>query len=94
MTRCSSELASGEAVIVINHRLQVWESAVVIEAAAQAIESITSGWLSSVVFLGIATQLAVGAGWVDSLAALAIVYFLIKEGREAWAGDECSGTGL
>jgi hypothetical protein len=35
--------------------------------------------------------------WVDSLASLAIVYFLIKEGREAWEGDDCcqcSGTAL
>jgi len=42
-------------------------------------------------------NLALGAWWVDSLASFAIVYFLIKEGREAWVGDECcqcSGTGL
>jgi divalent metal cation (Fe/Co/Zn/Cd) transporter len=64
---------------------------------ADAIESITCGWLSFVVVLGLAAQLALGAWWVDSLASLAIVYFLIKEGREAWEGDECcqcSGTGL
>jgi divalent metal cation (Fe/Co/Zn/Cd) transporter len=57
---------------------------------ADAIESIACGWLSFVVVLGLATQLALGAWWVDSVAALAIVYFLIKEGREAWGGDECS----
>jgi divalent metal cation (Fe/Co/Zn/Cd) transporter len=56
---------------------------------ADAIESITCGWLSFVVVLGLAAQLALGAWWVDSLASLAIVYFLIKEGREAWEGDEC-----
>jgi divalent metal cation (Fe/Co/Zn/Cd) transporter len=64
---------------------------------ADAIESITCGWLSFVVVLGLATQLALGAWWVDLLASLAIVYFLVKEGREAWTGDECcqcSGTGL
>jgi divalent metal cation (Fe/Co/Zn/Cd) transporter len=64
---------------------------------ADAIESITCGWLSFVVVLGLATQLALGAWWIDSLASLAIVYFLIREGREAWIGDECcqcSGTGL
>lgn len=56
---------------------------------ADAIESVTCGWLSLVVVLGLAAQLALGAWWVDSLASLAIVYFLIKEGREAWEGDQC-----
>jgi divalent metal cation (Fe/Co/Zn/Cd) transporter len=58
---------------------------------ADAIESIACGWLSFVVVLGLAAQLALGTWWVDSLASLAIVYFLIKEGREAWKGDECCG---
>ena len=64
---------------------------------ADAIESITCGWLSFVVVLGLAAQLILGTWWVDSLASLAIVYFLIKEGREAWEGDDCcqcSGTAL
>ncbi len=56
---------------------------------ADPIESITCGWLSFVVVLGLVAQLAVGAWWVDSLASLASVYFLLKEGREAWTGDEC-----
>ena len=58
---------------------------------ADAIESITCGWLSFVVVLGLGAQLALGAWWVDSLASLAIVYFLIREGREAWEGDKCCG---
>ena len=56
---------------------------------ADAIESITCGWLSFVVVIGLVAQLALGAWWVDSVASLAIVYFLIKEGREAWNGGEC-----
>jgi divalent metal cation (Fe/Co/Zn/Cd) transporter len=56
---------------------------------ADAIESITCGWLSFVVVIGLLAQLALGAWWVDSVASLAIVYFLIKEGREAWDGGEC-----
>jgi len=56
---------------------------------ADAVESITCGWLSFVVVLGLAAQLALGAWWVDSLASLAIVYFVIQEAREAWKGDEC-----
>jgi divalent metal cation (Fe/Co/Zn/Cd) transporter len=56
---------------------------------ADAIESITCGWLSFVVVTGLVAQFALGAWWVDSAASLAIVYFLIKEGREAWHGGEC-----
>jgi len=56
---------------------------------ADAVESITCGWLSFVVVIGLLAQLALGAWWVDSVASFAIVYFLIKEGREAWNGAEC-----
>jgi divalent metal cation (Fe/Co/Zn/Cd) transporter len=56
---------------------------------ADAMESITCGWLAFIVFAGQVAQLAIGAWWVDSVASLAILYFLVTEGREAWAGDEC-----
>ena len=56
---------------------------------ADAIESITCGWLSFVVVIGLVAQLASGAWWVDSAASLGIVYFVIEEGREAWNGGEC-----
>jgi divalent metal cation (Fe/Co/Zn/Cd) transporter len=54
-----------------------------------AVESITCGWLSFVVVIGLLAQLAFGAWWVDSIASLAIVWLLVKEGREAWEGDDC-----
>ena len=56
---------------------------------ADAMESITCGWLSFVVVAGLLAQLAVGAWWIDSITSLAIVYFLVKEGREAWSVEEC-----
>ena len=56
---------------------------------ADAIESITCGWLSLVVVVGLTAQLASGAWWIDPVASLAVVYFLISEGREAWQGREC-----
>jgi divalent metal cation (Fe/Co/Zn/Cd) transporter len=38
-----------------------------------------------VVVLGLFVQLLMpGWWWVDSVASLAIVLFLVKEGREAW----------
>ncbi len=56
---------------------------------ADAMESITCGWLSFVVVVSLVAQAAFGAWWVDPVGSLAIVWFLVKEGREAWAGEEC-----
>jgi divalent metal cation (Fe/Co/Zn/Cd) transporter len=56
---------------------------------ADAIESITCGWLSLVVVAALAAQLIVGAWWVDAVASLGIVWLLVREGREAWRGEEC-----
>ena len=56
---------------------------------ADAAEAITCGWLSVVVVVGLVVQLVFHAWWVDGVTALAIVYFLIREGREAWEGDAC-----
>jgi divalent metal cation (Fe/Co/Zn/Cd) transporter len=56
-----------------------------------AVESITCGWLSLVVVIGLLAQLTLGGWWVDSVTSLAVVWFLVKEGREAWSGDECRG---
>jgi len=57
---------------------------------ADAAESIACGWLSLVVVVGLIVQLLTSAWWVDAATALAIVYFLVREGREAWIGDGCS----
>lgn len=56
---------------------------------ADAMESVTCGWLSLVVVVGLVVQGLTGALWVDSAASLGIVWFLVKEGREAWGGDDC-----
>ena len=59
---------------------------------ADAVESITCGYLSGVVVVGLLVQLLMsGWWWIDSFASLAIVVLLVKEGREAWHGGErCS----
>lgn len=56
---------------------------------ADAVESITCGWLSAVVVVGLAAQWALDVWWVDSVSALVLVPFLVKEAREAWEGEEC-----
>ena len=56
---------------------------------ADAMESITCGWLSLVVVVSLAAQALLDAWRVDGVGSLAIVWLLVKEGREAWAGEEC-----
>jgi divalent metal cation (Fe/Co/Zn/Cd) transporter len=58
---------------------------------ADAAESLTCGYLSAVVVIGLLADLAFRAWWVDGATSLAIVSFLVKEGREAWSGDDCCG---
>ena len=54
---------------------------------ADAIEAITCGYLSIVLMVGLAATRIFGWWWLDSVAALALIPFLIKEGRDAIAGD-------
>jgi hypothetical protein len=56
---------------------------------ADAVESITCGWLALVVVAALVAQLVTGAWWVDPLASLGVVWFVIGEGREAWEGEDC-----
>jgi divalent metal cation (Fe/Co/Zn/Cd) transporter len=56
---------------------------------ADAVESITCGWLAFVVVAALIAQFLIAAWWVDATASLGIVWFLVREGREAWEGEEC-----
>jgi divalent metal cation (Fe/Co/Zn/Cd) transporter len=56
---------------------------------ADAMEAVTCGWLSTVVVVSLAAQWAFGAWWIDGVGSLAIVWLLVKEGREAWSNTEC-----
>src|SRR5438093_5785200 len=54
---------------------------------ADAIESITCGYLSIVLMIGLAATRLLGWWWLDSIAALALIPFLIKEARAAISGE-------
>jgi divalent metal cation (Fe/Co/Zn/Cd) transporter len=54
---------------------------------ADAVESITCGYLSIVLMVGLAATWWLGWWWLDSVAALALIPFLIKEGHEAIRGE-------
>ena len=51
---------------------------------ADAVESITCGYLSAAVLAGLGAQWLLGAWWIDSVSALVLVPLLIYEAREAW----------
>jgi len=57
---------------------------------ADAMESVTCGWLSVVAVVSLGAQAVSGIWWIDSVGSLAIVWLLVKEGREAWRGDCCA----
>jgi divalent metal cation (Fe/Co/Zn/Cd) transporter len=61
---------------------------------ADAIEAIVCGYLSVVLMVGLAATRILGWWWLDSVAALALIPFLIKEARAAIQGeDACCSVG-
>ena len=55
---------------------------------ADAIEAITCGYLSIVLMIGLAATRILGWWWLDGVAALALIPFLIKEARAAIEGED------
>jgi divalent metal cation (Fe/Co/Zn/Cd) transporter len=60
---------------------------------ADAVESITCGYLAIVLMVGLATTRLLGWWWLDSVAALALIPFIVKEARAAISGEPCSACG-
>src|SRR5713101_2796818 len=54
---------------------------------ADAVESIVCGYLSIVLIVGLAATRILGWWWLDSVAALALIPFIIKEARAAISGE-------
>jgi len=57
---------------------------------ADAVESITCGYLSIVLMIGLAATRLLGWWWLDSVAALALIPFITKEAHAAISGKPCS----
>jgi divalent metal cation (Fe/Co/Zn/Cd) transporter len=56
---------------------------------AEAKETLACSYLSFALLLGLVANEFVGWWWADPLAALAMVPWLVKEGREGLRGDAC-----
>lgn len=61
---------------------------------ADAACSVTCAYMSFTLLAGLLLNRLFGWWWADPLAALALVYFIVREGREAWhearTGEHCS----
>lgn len=61
---------------------------------ADAACSVTCAYMSLALLIGLLLNRFFGWWWADPLAGLALVYFIVQEGREAWhearSGDSCS----
>ena len=55
---------------------------------ADAQETLLCAWLSAALLAGLALNAAFGWWWADPIAAIAIAGFALKEGVEAWQGDD------
>jgi divalent metal cation (Fe/Co/Zn/Cd) transporter len=65
---------------------------------ADAACSVTCAYMSLALLVGLLLNRFLGWWWADPLAGLALVYFIVQEGREAWhearTGESCScGSG-
>ncbi len=60
---------------------------------ADAFQTTACFWLSIITLAGIGLNAALGWWWADPVAALAMTWFIGKEGAEAWRGEECSCAG-
>jgi divalent metal cation (Fe/Co/Zn/Cd) transporter len=56
---------------------------------ADAAETRLCALLSAATLVGIVADATAGWWWADPIAGFVIVYFAIREGREAWHGDLC-----
>jgi divalent metal cation (Fe/Co/Zn/Cd) transporter len=79
--------------VLAKRKLKVAEAIGSRALRADAVESITCGYLAIVVLIGLIAESLTGFWWVDAVTSLAIVWFLVKEGHEAWVGEECREHG-
>lgn len=57
--------------------------------AADGMETLLCAYLSFTLLLGLGLNAWLGWWWADPVAALAMVGFMLREGREAWRGEGC-----
>lgn len=61
-------------------------------AVADSKQTLICTYLSATLLVGLLLNSMLGWAWADSVAALVIAVFAVREGIEAWKGDACCGT--
>ena len=61
-----------------------------VSAIADSRQTLICSYLSAALLVGLLLNSLLGWAWADSIAALFIAGFAIKEGLEAWKGNTCS----
>jgi divalent metal cation (Fe/Co/Zn/Cd) transporter len=57
--------------------------------AGEGTQNLLCAYLAGAVLVGLAANSLFGAWWLDPLIGLAVAGVAIREGREAWNGDDC-----
>lgn len=52
-------------------------------------QNLLCAYMAAGVLVGLVANAAVGAWWLDPVIALGIAALAVREGREAWEGEEC-----
>jgi len=90
--------AVGIAVTALSVAVMVWLARAKRDAArrlesraleADAFQTTACWWLSVIVLAGIGLNAVLGWWWADPLAAVGMAWFLVREGRQAWLGEDC-----
>jgi len=58
-------------------------------AIADSKQTLICSYLSAAVLVGLVLNSTLGWAWADSVAAIVIAVFAVREGVEAWRGDAC-----
>ncbi|SDX60055.1 Cation efflux family protein [Modestobacter sp. DSM 44400] len=58
-------------------------------AVADSKQTLLCTYLSAVLLIGLVLNSLLGWSWADPIAALVIAAVAVREGREAWGGDNC-----
>jgi divalent metal cation (Fe/Co/Zn/Cd) transporter len=56
---------------------------------ADSFQTTACWWLSLITLSGVGLNALIGWWWADPVAAFGMTWFLVREGREAWRGDDC-----
>ncbi|WP_181148219.1 MULTISPECIES: cation transporter [unclassified Arthrobacter] len=63
-------------------------------AVADSKQTLICAYLSAALLAGLLLNSLLGWAWADSVAALVIAVFAVREGVEAWKGDACCAAPL